>query len=59
VDPWDQRSVRDALPSARGTQVGHNFPPQVASQRMQQAVFDDPFGSSEEEEGQGRYRTRR
>lgn len=57
VDPWDQRSVRDALPSARGPQVGHNFPPQMASQRMQQAVFDDPFSSSEEE-GQGRYRRR-
>ncbi|KAG9203502.1 hypothetical protein G6514_002869 [Epicoccum nigrum] len=60
VDPWDQRSVRDALPSARGPQVGHNFPPQQATQRMQQAVYSDPFSSSEEEEGgQGRYRTRR
>ena len=58
VDPWDQRSVRDALPSARGPHVGHNFPPQTASQRMQQAVFEDPFSSSEEEGAQGRYRRR-
>ena len=59
VDPWDQRSVRDALPSARGPQVGHNFPPQLATQRMQQAVYNNEvFGESDEEEG-GRYRTRR
>lgn len=57
-DPWDQRQLREALPSARGAGVGHNFPQpgvQMASQRMNHALYQGAWeDSSEEEEGYGR-----
>lgn len=50
-DPWDVRNVREALPSARGPQVGHTFPyPQQASQRMNQAFYKGEYETDSEEE---------
>lgn len=40
--PWDTRNMRDALPSARGPQVGHNLPRQ-ASHRLNQAFYHGDY----------------
>ncbi|KAF2999818.1 hypothetical protein E8E13_006774 [Curvularia kusanoi] len=63
ADPWDSRTMRDALPSARGAQVGYNLPPQQATQRMQQAVsqgsYPSAFDSDSEEDQRRRYDPRK
>lgn len=59
ADPWDIRNVRDSLPSARGPQVGHNFPqpqqanfsqPQQAHHRMSQAFYQGEYEIDSEDD---------
>ncbi|KZM20590.1 uncharacterized protein EKO05_0010916 [Ascochyta rabiei] len=54
ADPWESRNMRDALPDARGPQIGHNFP-QQASHRMNQAFYD----GEHEHESERSYQSRR
>lgn len=55
ADPWDVRNLRDALPNARGPQVGHNLP-QQASHRMNQAFYQGEYETDSEEEFPNRRR---
>ncbi|KAF9693970.1 hypothetical protein EKO04_008017 [Ascochyta lentis] len=55
ADPWDGRTMRDALPDARGPHVGHNFP-QQASRRLNQAFYDGDYADDSERGYQGKRR---
>lgn len=57
ADPWDVRNVRDALPNARGPNVGHVFP-QQASHRMNQAFYQGEYETDSEDERHDRRRRR-
>ena len=48
-DPRGVRNMGQALPNARGPQVGHNFPqPQQASHRLNQAFYQGEFETDSE-----------
>ncbi|KAH6611839.1 hypothetical protein C7974DRAFT_85623 [Boeremia exigua] len=56
ADPWDVRNVRSALPNARGPQLGHNFPAQQATHRMNQAFYQGEYETDSEDEVRGKRR---
>ncbi len=56
-DPWDPRTLQEALPNARGPHVGLNFPqPQQATHRMSQALYNGEIETDSEDEVYGKKR---
>jgi hypothetical protein len=50
-DTWRFSNMDQALPNARGPQVGHNFPqPQQASHRMNQAFYQGEYETDFEDD---------